>query len=442
MCAWNAVFEHLPFRRLSSWVSGGLKEAASSDPLKISGSLVISQETGFNIYPNSATTTPRASVGTAIAHHPSAIYSTFPTQPLTTPHNQPETESLRKPHSTHTTPQLRPEPLGPPAPAADTPIATASAAGINGAPQTELNLLSLFSGPKQRPQGLADRLKAFGWTRVRQVDNSETSGGGWADCLTNDQLFTELKVECARGDWHGVLLAPDCATYTAARWFDIDGNIKSHPTFDDATPADDDGMPRVVRSKPYPDGLPPGMIDPRDVKRLRNAELVTKRAFELARLAHCSPAKATIILENPADKTDKSTNAYSSDLSKLHGSLFNTGTFKQLSDAIPLSSFTTFAMCRFNLEAQKYTTLWFTNDAASILGKLDGPDYHSATTQLTLAKQGGGIPTDPLPRLSLPPTPMSSTSDSAWPSLPPALAARIRSHSSSASRSYLHQLPM
>ena len=31
-------------------VIGGLKEAASSDSLEISGSLVISQETGFNIF--------------------------------------------------------------------------------------------------------------------------------------------------------------------------------------------------------------------------------------------------------------------------------------------------------------------------------------------------------------------------------------------------------
>ena len=50
VCALNAVRGHLPFRRLSSWVIGGLKEAASSDPLETSGSLVISQETGFNIY--------------------------------------------------------------------------------------------------------------------------------------------------------------------------------------------------------------------------------------------------------------------------------------------------------------------------------------------------------------------------------------------------------
>ena len=57
-----------------------------------------------------------------------------------------------------------------------------------------------------------------------------------------------------------------------------------------------------------------------------------------------------------------------------HGSIFKTTAFKRLTSAVPMSC-STFAMCKFNGKSQKYTTIYYTNDAASVLDQLDLPQY-------------------------------------------------------------------
>ena len=103
--------------------------------------------------------------------------------------------------------------------------------------------------------------------------------------------------------------------------------------------------------------------------------------------AHSSPKKTTIVLENPADRSVKGSNAYQKDVSN-HGSLWATSQFKSLKDSIPLSSMCTFAQCMFNGGVkQKYTTLWYTNDAARLLDQLNQPAYQCnpvSYTHLTL----------------------------------------------------------
>lgn len=58
-----------------------------------------------------------------------------------------------------------------------------------------------------------------------------------------------------------------------------------------------------------------------------------------------------------------------------HGSVFATSQFKRLQSAIPKSSMATFANCRFDATSQKYMTVWYTNDAAAVLDKLNEAEY-------------------------------------------------------------------
>ena len=90
--------------------------------------------------------------------------------------------------------------------------------------------------------------------------------------------------------------------------------------------------------------------------------------------ARNSSKRTTIVLENPAPRHIRGTPQFGEDTAN-HGSLFDTSAFKQLNESLPDSSTATFAYCRLGSEYQKYTTLWYTNEAAPILDQLDSPIY-------------------------------------------------------------------
>ena len=58
-----------------------------------------------------------------------------------------------------------------------------------------------------------------------------------------------------------------------------------------------------------------------------------------------------------------------------HGSLFATSQIKRFKQSVNDVSEVTFAFCRFGGDSQKYTTLLYTNDAATVLDQLSGSDY-------------------------------------------------------------------
>ena len=160
-----------------------------------------------------------------------------------------------------------------------------------------------------------------------------------------------------------MMVAFPCSTFSVSRLFDAtkSGNA--------------DRGPPPVRSKAHPDGLPSDRLDAKHAKELGVANELLDRTVEIILAAYRSPRRTTIVLENPADRSIMGTAQYASDM-RDHGSLWATSPFRRLKDAIPLSSTCTFAMCKFNGGvAQKYTTLWFTNDAAKVLSQLDGPEY-------------------------------------------------------------------
>ena len=76
-------------------------------------------------------------------------------------------------------------------------------------------ILHLFSGPMDRPDGLAAKLREMGWSCTEMdVVNGE------ANDLTNDQVWQELKVKLRKGAFDGLIAGPPCGTFTNARQHD------------------------------------------------------------------------------------------------------------------------------------------------------------------------------------------------------------------------------
>ncbi len=166
------------------------------------------------------------------------------------------------------------------------------------------------------------------------------------------------------------MIALDCSTYSCARFFNA-STKKLHSAVD--TPGVDPG-PKPVRTREFPDGLPSDQLTAAQEQELKLANKIAWRAFKIAKLARFSSSKATIILENPADRTLQSTCAYWADLPD-HGSLFATTYFTDFIKEIGPCSSCTSAMCRYGSDVQKYTTLWYTTDAATELDKNNGPEH-------------------------------------------------------------------
>ena len=128
--------------------------------------------------------------------------------------------------------------------------------------------------------------------------------------------------------------------------------------FFDALNDEGDRGPEPVRNKEYPDGLPEDQITASQVKELRVSNRLLDRTIDLAIAAHLSPSKATIIFENPADRTVEGAPQYMKDIA--HGSFFATSQVKRFKEAVSNTSEATFAYCRFDGDAQKtlrYSTL-------------------------------------------------------------------------------------
>lgn len=170
---------------------------------------------------------------------------------------------------------------------ADAPTSCAPLGSVTGAPGYRLSFLSLFSGPYDRPGGLAELLRRRGWHTVTQIDNDATTGGGWRDDILNDQTYALLLHRAKAGDFHAVLIAVDCSTFSVARFY--------------PSSVGPDRGPLPVRTKEFPDGLPQDQLDARQITELRKANEKLRRSVDIALAAHNSVARASVVLENPAD---------------------------------------------------------------------------------------------------------------------------------------------
>ena len=269
-------------------------------------------------------------------------------------------------------------PLGPSAitpPDVASSFAKPSSINLPAVAPPELVFFDMYSGRYDRPDGLAKRMLDFGWKTAHQFDNDKLLGGGWRHDVLNDATYSRLLEAAANGAWDAMMVAEDCATYTSARFFDASGG-------------NGDPGPPPVRTKTHPDGLPEDQLDPRYATELRNANKRLRRTVDIMIAAHKSSKRTTIIFENPADYSIPGETQYAADLHD-HGSIFGTSEFLRLKAAIQPSSTCTFAACKFGLDARKYTTLFFTNDAASVLSPLDKPDFKCDHPAGTHEKAGG-----------------------------------------------------
>ena len=240
-----------------------------------------------------------------------------------------------------------------------------------------LRFLSLFSGPYARADGLSAHLKRAGWESVEQIDNDGEHGGGWAHDLLNDATFSRLLARLSAGEYDALMIAFPCSTFAVTRLFD-------------ATDGDGgDRGPPIIRDYDHPDGLPEDEVDPKHRRELRESNKLLERVVQLAIAARGSPARTTIVVENPSDRSPGASIASAPEF-KRHGSLFRTSAFKQLVAAADLASHATFAYCRLGSEYQKYTTLYYSPEAGSVLDALDGPDYKCNHPRGTHGKRAGG----------------------------------------------------
>jgi hypothetical protein len=86
---------------------------------------------------------------------------------------------------------------------------------------------------------------------------------------------------------------------------------------------------------------------------------VAERALEIANLARASASAATIVISH----------------ARANSSALTSPAFRRLRSSVGPNSTCSFAMCRFQLPAQVYTTLWYTNDAAGALDPLGWANY-------------------------------------------------------------------
>ena len=197
------------------------------------------------------------------------------------------------------------------------------------------SILLLFSGPKRRPDGLTAFLHRLGFTVVA-LDADPEFGGGEADNLLNDQLYSSLLARVKASEFLAIIAAPPCSTFSISRF------IKAQ---------DGRGAPRV-RSRKHIRGLPD--VSPKHRRELRNAnDLVTRT---VALLAAAQLVGTQWMLENPADRGDP--NERHLWLHDDHGPLWLMPEILALRKTSK-ASLVTFPMCAFSAPWQKYTSLLY-----------------------------------------------------------------------------------
>ena len=140
------------------------------------------------------------------------------------------------------------------------------------------------------------------------------------------------------------------------------GIVKGRPLADPCIyTVDRDSSPRF----PYAGGAALNIFCASPASLLSDAACLARCCAMIARTAaliiaaRYSPARTSIIVENPADRSPGASIASSPEFAK-HGSLFRTSHFIRVIAEADLSSHVTFAYCRLKSEYQKYTTLYYT----------------------------------------------------------------------------------
>ena len=127
------------------------------------------------------------------------------------------------------------------------------------------SLLHLFSGP-ERPGSLQEHIGALGW-RSYPVDTALDWSLQAGNDLCSDAVWEAVEYMVETGQVHGVAMDPPCSTCSRAR---------KHPP----------SIPRRIRSKSHPLGLPKKDLWPSEVKELHKANYMYQKTISLARKCH------------------------------------------------------------------------------------------------------------------------------------------------------------
>ena len=204
-------------------------------------------------------------------------------------------------------------------------------------------VLILFSGPYDRPDGIAAFLRRRG-IEVDLVDSGAEGGGGEHDIL-NDAFFIDIYERIRAGTYGIIFTAPPCSTYSIARFF-----------------TDKPGPP-AVRDREHILGLPDVPAPHR--RELHRANELTRRTAVLLSSAHL--VGADFIIENPSDRGDPSSPWLFQEA--RHGPIWLDPHFVELWQSSSLVS-ATFAQCMLGASSQKYTTFWYSSGLSPQLNSL------------------------------------------------------------------------
>ena len=186
------------------------------------------------------------------------------------------------------------------------------------------SILLLFSGPHQRPDGLAAFLAKLGFSTV-MVDSDPDHGGGKKEDILEDSVFEKLLKRVKAAEFLAIIAAPPCSTFSISRFFKA---------------KDGRGAPQV-RSRMHIRGLP--NVHPKHRKELTLANSIVARTVIL--LAAASSVGTQWILENPSDRGDPS--AHRLWLHDDHGPMWEMPEVKALRK-VNSASIATFPMCAFS----------------------------------------------------------------------------------------------
>ena len=289
------------------------------------------------------------------------------TTPVSAPPPDVEDATVRAPEATAPAPPKETSKANPPS---SLPEAFARATKEATARANDsLRVLLLFSGPYQRPDGLAQFLRKLG-LEVEMLDNDAHTGGGDAADLLRDEVYEPLRERVTRGEFAAIVAAPPCSTFSISRFF--------------VSPDSSDGGPPAVRNRSNIEGL--RFVPTAHRQELERANNIVARMAAL--LMDANRAGTQFIIENPADRGDVTQPDIF--LHADHGPLWLMPAIYALSRHAA-TKMVTFAMCAFGAEWQKMTTLMYTAGLDEWLDVLDQRKCeHSSHPKMAGGEKNGG----------------------------------------------------
>ena len=209
--------------------------------------------------------------------------------------------------------------------------------GDNAIARASHKVLLLFSGPYNRPDGLAAYLNAAGLETVL-LDNDPVTGAGAAGDICADDVYNALLKRVLAGEFFCIFAAPPCSTFSVSRHFRAMG--------------DADGGPPLVRNRSHIDGLP--AVPAAYRRELQQANTIVQRTAAIIMAGYLVGSQYAI--ENPADRGNTEWKA--GFMHADHGPLWLMSAIVRLAEGFDGTT-VTFPMCSFEAPWQKITSVMY-----------------------------------------------------------------------------------